>query len=185
MSCKISPLIWSLLFLACLFALFISAISYSHALFLLLLPVLVILLVVCLIRFHPRSTQPNIARLLAAAGLLVIWGYLSQMGDNLGDDVRWSIWSASYKRNVISRPASPANVFDPNPHHMLWRLWGGMGFDEEADLVFDNSGVLARASAESSHKERIVYGCPVAGISQLERDWYIVTLFANEGWPGC
>ena len=185
MSGKISPLIWTLFFLMCLFALIISAISYSYAIFLLLLPVLVILLVICLIRFHPRSTQPNIAHLLAATGLLVIWGYLFQVGDSLGDDVRWSIWSASYKRNVISTPASPADVSDPNPRHMFWRGWGGMGMDNEADLVFDNSGVLARAVADISHNEKTVYGCPVARISQLERNWYIVTLFTNEGWPGC
>ena len=56
-----------------------------------------------------------------------------------------------------------------------------MGMDNEADLVFDNSGVLARAAAEPGHDEKTVYGCAVAGINQLERDWYVVTLFTNEG----
>lgn len=71
--------------------------------------------------------------------------------------------------------------YNPNPRHMLWRVWGGMGADTEADLVFDSTGDLAKA-AIGLHR---VYGCDVQDVRQLEHDWFIVSFYANEGWPGC
>ena len=68
---------------------------------------------------------------------------------------------------------------------MLWRVWGGLGTDEEADLAFDRSGALARVAAESWNAKKIVYDCQVVYVRQLEPDWFIVSLYANQGWPGC
>lgn len=169
----------------CFVALFGSAVSYSHVALLFLLPIIAVLLVICLVRFFSQSMRRNTGRLLAAIIMLVIWSYFFKMGDHSGDDVRWSIWSENYKRSVISRAASPADVFDPNPKHILWRSWGEMGMDSEVDLVYDNSGTLSQIAAENSHKEKTVYGCSVVDVHQLESNWYVVTLYTNEGWPGC
>lgn len=163
-----------------------SALFYMHATFLLLLPVLVVFFVVCLIRVVLKPTRNHkLIHLLVAAGLLASWGRLSKAGDCFGDDLRWSIWSSRYKRSVDTRPASAGDFADPNPRHMLWRVWGGLGIDFEADLVFDQSSTLAQAADAKSYDMKKVYGCNVEGVHQLERNWYIVTLYANEGWPGC
>lgn len=69
------------------------------------------------------------------------------------------------------------DVFDPNPRHILWRVWGGMGADTEADLVFDKTGTLAQA-ATGPHR---IYGCDVQDVRQLEHVWFIVTLYTNNG----
>ena len=177
--------LWPLLCLMCFVALFSSAVSYSYEALLFLLPITVILLVTCLVRFFSQSSRRNTGYLLVAIIMLVIWGYFFKRGDQFADDVRWLIWSENYKRNVISRVASPADVSDPNPKHILWRAWGELGMDSEADLVYDTSGTLSQIAAENSHNEKIVYGCPVADVHQLESNWYIITLYTNEGWPDC
>ena len=58
--------------------------------------------------------------------------------------------------------------------HILWRAWGGMGMDSEADLVYDNSGALSQIATENSHNKETVYGCPVVDVHQLESNWYVV-----------
>jgi hypothetical protein len=165
--------------------LFGSATFYERVIFMLLLPVLVISFIVCLIRFCWRPMpQATMIRFLFATAMLVIWGFLFEAGDHFGDDIRWSIWSASYKERVHSGSTLQADT-DANIRHMLWRVWGGLGTDTEADLVFDPGSALARTATERPNNKKSAFRCPVVDVHQLERSWYIVTLFANESWPGC
>lgn len=162
-----------------------SATFYECVIFMLLLPVLVISFIVCLIRFCWRPMrQPGMIHFFVATAMLVIWGFLFKAGDHFGDDIRWSIWSASYKERVYSEPTSQADT-NANIRHMLWRVWGGLGMDTEADLVFDPDSALARTPTERPNNKKSAFGCRVVDVHQLERSWYVVTLFANEGWPGC
>ena len=176
-----------LVFPACLaLALLGSALLYLYMTLLLLLPVLVVFFIVRLIRFGLRPTRKSrLADLLVAICLIGIWVGFVRVGDNFGDVVRWSIWSESYKRTVNFQPAALVDSLDPNPRHILWRVWGGLGMDNEADLVFDRSGALAQTAAETVKQKKVIYGCEVVDVRQLEPDWFIVTLFTNAGWPGC
>ncbi|NPD69168.1 hypothetical protein HPQ61_20845 [Acetobacteraceae bacterium] len=177
-----------LTFPACLaFATITSAFFYIDMVFLLLLlPVVAVFFIVCLIRFSLQPTKkPKLIRLFAAVCVAVLWGYLFRAGHHFGDDLHWAAWSSSYKRNLYLANAPSDNPAGLYPPHMLWRVWGGFGADTEADLVFDHSAAVAQTAAKSRHDNKSVYGCQVVDVHQLEHDWYIVELYANEGWPGC
>lgn len=69
-----------------------TTLFYMQITFMLLLPVLAMYFIVCLIRFGLQSPcNPRSMQLLVAAGLIVLWYGLAEMGATLGDDVRWSI----------------------------------------------------------------------------------------------
>jgi hypothetical protein len=108
--------------------------------------------------------------------ILLFWKYFE-----VKTEVRWLLSSRRYKSEVSSQPTPPNGELK----HIEWDAWGWAGQDTTVYLVSDPSDSLSPAA--STHLSGKVVGipCEVFKITQLESQWYIVTLYANEDWSQC
>jgi hypothetical protein len=148
----------------------------------LVMPCLALLLLVLLVLLMFRRTRGLAANLLVGTLLLVGittigWRFQATLRPKL----RWSIYSQTFKRQVLAQPSNPSGDFK----HIEWDGWGGgpVG-DWSVYVVFDPTDSL---NAEAGHKNpgRIRgIPCEAENIQKLEPHWYSVTLM-NAWWERC
>src|SRR5579862_5282981 len=85
--------------------------------------------------------------------------------------LRWRLWPAEYKAQVLAQPASPDGDFK----HIEWDEWGfGPVADTTLYLVFDPADSLAAELKEHRSGKFSGIPCEVPRVRRLESHWYTV-----------
>lgn len=126
---------------------------------------------------RPLSLYVVLAAIFGISVVLVsvvlVWNY-----SPIRTSIKWSVWSRSYKSEVLAQAASASGDLK----HVEWDGWGWAGQDTTIYLVFDPTDSLSLAA--SSHKSGKFSGlpCEVSLVRQLESHWYAVQFYTNEYW---
>jgi len=107
---------------------------------------------------------------------LTSWQMLRHI-ETIRAEPRWLVSSRHWKEAVGEQPAMDASGMKC----LTWDTWGWVDIRTEAYLVFSPDDALRNYSP--TH----LSGLPqeVSQVQRLEKQWYSVTFYANEGWKGC
>jgi hypothetical protein len=92
-------------------------------------------------------------------------------------EVRWLYDSRLWKQRVLEEPArSPDGL-----KCAIWDGWGMFAQDTDVYLVYSPDDALRNYSPTNLRG----LPKPVWHVQRLEKYWYSVTSFTNDGWDGC
>jgi hypothetical protein len=118
--------------------------------------------------------------LVVCVGAVLFWAAY-QVSFTVRAPVRWALHRSEFKARVESLPEPPNGELK----HLDWDGWGFTGMDTEVYLVFDPGESLAALA--SSHRSGKVAGVPCEFwyARRLEKNWYAVVFFTDQGWGDC
>lgn len=121
-------------------------------------------------------TLLGVAFVCTVVSISLFWNHYA-----LRTTYRWAFHASAYKRRLFARHDS-----DPNGMiYMDWDGWGMAGSDTEAYLVHDPTDRLRFSSRGRYGLRAQGLACEVWKIRRLEKEWYSVVFFTNEGWGAC
>jgi len=82
--------------------------------------------------------------LFTSVAILVAWNFYG-----FRNAAKWSLWSRSYKSEVLAEPFSSNGDFK----HIEWDGWGWAGQDTTVYLVFDPANELSTAAKAASTRQ--------------------------------
>jgi hypothetical protein len=115
---------------------------------------------------------------LAIAAFTIAWGF-----DYLGwhSRAKWLLSASEYKTKVTSEPIGQDNSL----RHLEWDGWGFAGKETVVYLVFDPKDQLLHASSTGTSGKYPGIPCEVYRVRRLEKDWYVVEFYTEQGWDNC
>lgn len=97
--------------------------------------------------------------------------------ETIRSEMRWLVGSRQWKETVLDQSA----MTQSGMKCVIWDGWGMFAQDTDVYLVFSPDDELRNYSP--SHLSGLPI--PVWNVHRLERDWYSITFYTNEGWDGC
>jgi len=134
-------------------------------------PIALVFLLVCAVRRQGRSRVAVV--LMICFYLLTSWPILRR-SETLRTEVRWITASNYWKAKVLQQPSQPVSGMK----YVIWGGWGMFAQDTDVYLVFSPDDKLYDHSASNLGG----LPCPVWRVQRLEKQWYSVTFYTNEGW---
>jgi hypothetical protein len=92
-------------------------------------------------------------------------------------ELRWLAASQYWKSQVFKQSPEDASGVKT----VIWDGWGMFAQDTDAYLVFSPDDQLHNYSPSNLSG----LPCPVWRVQRLEKLWYSVTFYTNEGWGAC
>jgi hypothetical protein len=140
----------------------------------LIVPLASIVLIVLMIRRRGSARRLCLAILCCYA--LLSWQMLKHSVE-IRSEVRWLAGSRSWKAEVLKQPPRTASGMKC----LIWDGWGMFAQDTDVYLVFSpNDGLKTYSPSNLGGLPS-----PVWRVQRLEKQWYSVTFYTNEGWDGC
>jgi hypothetical protein len=165
------PVVVSAVALAVMFGLILYSPNFGEIAGLLVVgPVTVLILIVLAFKTKRRARWVRFALLCCFA--LVGWQMLGH-SEVVRSESRWLIDSRHWKEAVLATP-----VTDSGLKWVVWDGWGMFAQDTDVYLVFSPDDELRNYSPTNLHG----LPCPVWRVQRLEKQWYSVTFYTNEGW---
>lgn len=126
--------------------------------------------------FKGRRKSRWISLVLLCSYLFCNWPNLMKQ-EALRSEARWLTNSRKWREKVLESPA----CLESGMRFVLWDGWGEFGSDTNVYLVYSPKDELRNYTPASlSGLPR-----PVWRVHRLERDWYSVTFYTNDGFDPC
>jgi hypothetical protein len=107
---------------------------------------------------------------------LVNW-QVFRLSEAIRSEVRWLVDSEYWKAKVLKEPAHAGSKMQC----LIWDGWGMFAQDTDVYLIFSPDDRLRNYSPSNLSGLPV----PVWHVQRLEKQWYSVTFYTNEGWDGC
>jgi hypothetical protein len=108
--------------------------------------------------------------------VLLSWQMLKHSAE-IRSESRWLSSSRTWKAEVLKQPSRTTS----GVRYVVWDGWGMFAQDTDVYLVFSPDDGLRKYSPSNLSG----LPCPVWRVQRLEKQWYSVTFYTNEGWDGC
>jgi hypothetical protein len=137
-------------------------------------PLAVLILIGLILRARAKAKLVRLWLLFLC--VLLSWQMFEHMAA-IRSEGRWLAASGYWKEEALKEPA----MNDSGIKCLIWDGWGGMGASTDVYLVFSRDDGLRNYSPSSLNG----LPQPVWKVERLEKQWYSVTFYTNEGWDGC
>jgi hypothetical protein len=126
--------------------------------------------------FRARARTRLICFVLMCSYALANW-QLAKHWEDTRSELRWLIDPGSWKAKVMQQPVRA----DSGIRCAIWDGWGFAGEDTDVYLIYSpNDGLLNYSPSTLNGLPQ-----PVSHVQRLERQWYSVTFYTDQGWDGC